>query len=653
MQALNEAKVIKERYPEIDIQIFFLDLQCSGKGWEQFCETAKDMGVTCKRFRVPALYEEGESVYINYAEDTLITEEVDMVVLSVGISPPRNTFGLPRNEFGFPEKNACGFFSHPQDITESVEEALASISRIPGNPPHVPVETPEPGVQVFLCPCGKDLVSLAEGLEREYSVHVIDHLCSDKGIKQFVRTIKREKIVIGGCSLHENLFKRLAREKGISFVEVVPLREMRWIAKPQKDLLKMAITKLEHLDTSKIEKTQIKIVPEVIVIGGGVSGLTAALELADTYRVYLVEKDSHLGGRALNIEYSLDYSPQKITEDLIKEVEAHSRITVLKNTEITGLTGYGGNYYVKTNHGEINCGAVIVAVGADEYAHGYDHPKIITQTELEERILKDDIPNLIVMVQCIGSRNDENPWCSAVCCSKAVSNSLKILEKSDSQILILYKDMRTYGFQDAYYRKAREKGVLFLQNDEIPSIIVDNSVSVVYTDCVLNTKIRIEPDLLVLSTGIVPKKEGSDLAEMLNISLDQNGFFKELHPKFYPVDSTREGIFICGLCHSPQNVKESIIQAKAAASRVRTFLTAYREDYTKVMVRDEVCTGCSTCVYVCPFRAISLRTKNEKKVATIDMSICKDCGLCVGSCPVTALYQTTLSDEQILSMVIS
>ncbi|MBU7015659.1 MAG: CoB--CoM heterodisulfide reductase iron-sulfur subunit A family protein, partial [Theionarchaea archaeon] len=385
----------------------------------------------------------------------------------------------------------------------------------------------------------------------------------------------------------------------------------------------------------------------VVIVGGGVAGLAAALDLADTYKVVIIEKSPHLGGRALNIQYSLDYSPREVAQDLIQRAEIHSNIEILTGTEITTLTGDPGNFTVGTTRQDITCGAIIVAAGADEFQHQYDHPLVITQTQLEDRIRNNDIPHVVVMVQCMGSRNQEHHWCSAVCCSKAISNSLTILEKTNAQVLILYRDMRTYGFQDSYYRKAREAGVIFLQNDEMPEIRVDESVSVVYEDPILHARILIEPDLLVLSTGIIPKKESRELAKILGISLDQDGFFRESHPEFYPTDSTKDGIFICGLCHSPQNVKESVIQARAAASRARTFLSSAYKTCTAITVKQELCTGCSICVDVCPFKAISL----ESDELTVDMSLCKDCGLCVGSCPTSALTQTTLSDDQIRGMV--
>ncbi|MBU7017596.1 MAG: CoB--CoM heterodisulfide reductase iron-sulfur subunit A family protein [Theionarchaea archaeon] len=645
MQALNEARVIKERYPDTEVYIFFTDLQCSGKKWEQFCEETKKMGVTCMRYRIPALYEENGNIVVTYAQDELVAVEVDLAVLSVGISPPVKSYGLPLNEFGFPVDKACGFFSHPQDITESVQDVLASLSRIPGGEPQSS-HAPEPGLEILLCNCGNDYSQLADKMRKEgHIVHYTDNLCRNTALGN----LRKEKTVVGACSLHEQLFLRLAKRDN-SFVEVVPLRERKWVTEdPQirEKLIRMAVAKLEHLDTSRITRTRVKVFPAIVIIGGGVAGLTAALDLADTYEVFIVEKSPLLGGRALTIQYSLNDSPQEIVQDLIKRAETHFNIKIFTETEIKDLEGEPGNFIVKTTRSEITCGAIIVAVGADEFQHQYSHPKIVTQTQLEDKIRKNDIPSLIVMVQCIGSRNDENPWCSAVCCSKAVLNSLKILENCDAQILILYRDMRTYGFHDAFYRKAREKGVIFLQNDEMPSIRVDDSVFVTYRDPILNTDIVIEPDLLVLSTGITPREEFNSLADILGISLDWNGFFKELHPKFFPTDTVREGIFLCGLCHSPRNIKESIVQAKAAASRTRTFLSSDYETYTRIAVNEDVCMGCSICVKVCPFKAISL----ESNKVSINMSLCKDCGLCVGSCPVSALIQTTLSDEQLLNMV--
>lgn len=646
MQALNEARIIKERYPDTETVIFFIDLQCAGKRWEEFCEKARRMGVTCIRYRIPSVYEEDGRITISYADDGLTTLKVDLVVLSTGIAPPARTYGLPRNEVGFPTEKACGFFLHPADITESVQEALASLSRIPGCSSSEPVHTCEPGLEIIICRCGNDYSQLSDALRnRGHTVREVDNVC--KAIPHGL--LRKERTVVGACALHEHLFMKLARA-GASFVEVIPLREMNWTAgdlTQREKLIQMAVASLERLDTSRVVWSQTDTLPAVVVIGGGVAGLTAALDLADTYKVFIIEKSPRLGGRALTIQYSLGYSPQEIVQDLITRAETHSNIGILTGTEITTLTGDPGRFTVGTTRDDIDCGAIILAAGADEFQHQYSHPKIITQMELEERIRKNDIPQLVVMVQCVGSRTQEHPWCSAVCCSKAVSNSLKILEKTQSQILILYRDMRTYGFQDVSYRKAREKGVIFLQQDEMPVIRVDTSLSVVYEDPVLHTRIVIEPDLLVLSTGITPKEESGELAKILGVSLDQNGFFRELHPLFYPTDSVRKGIFICGLCHSPQNVMETMIQAKAAASRARTFLSSEYETHTAITVDREVCTGCSICVEVCPFGALSL----ESGTLSVEMSLCKDCGLCVGSCPVSALSQTALSDEQVLGMV--
>ena len=658
MQALNEAKVIKEQYPDTDVSIFYTDLQCSGKEWENFCETAKKMGVNPVRSRVSAVYEEDNNVYITYAGDTLVTENVDMVVLSVGITPHSFEAGLLVNEFGFPESaSACGLFLNPADITESVQGALAGLSRVPGRVSPPRVTTPEKGLQIFFCTCGRpDLEEIAAHIrDMGYPVSVFDYLCREKGIKDFVENLKKEKIVVGGCSLHEKLFKKIINEKS-AFGEVVPVREMAWTTSPEsvEAAMRMAVTKLKHMDTSKINSLKTEIIPAVAVIGGGISGLTAALELADTYTVYLMEKTSTLGGRARKIQYSLGYNPKELVQDLITRAEAHPHISIVRGTEVVSLHGESGNFLLETDKNEIKCGTIIVASGQDEYNHGYNHPKIITQTELEEKITKGDIPETLVMVQCVGSRNDENPWCSSICCSKAVCNSLEIVDRFNTQVIVLYRDMRTTGFADAYYRKAREKGVLFLQNDDMPSIETDgDTVQVIYADPVLKARITIEPDVVVLSTGVVPQKDAGDLAAILGIST-HNGFFKEVHPKFYPVDSTRQGIFLCGGCHSPQNVRESVIQAKAAASRARTFLSQeVKTTYEKIKVQEDVCTSCSICVKVCPFGAISLDSKNGKDTAHIHMDICTDCGLCVGACPVTALSQTTLSDKQILEMVVS
>lgn len=632
MQALNQAKTIKEQYPESAITIFYIDMQCAGNQWEEFYTRVQKLGVKCVRSRVSSVYQK-EKVYVTYAADQLICEEFDLVILSVGVSPPKDT--------EFIEKG-CGFLKHPVDITASVEDALAAISTIPGKKEIIDADnTPKEGIQIFACRCGEKWNPLID----TYPVVVSDYLCREKGVKEFLDVCNTKSVVIGACGAYESLFRQLALEKRCTHIEVVHTKNKNTSSKNK--MIEMAVAKLEHAQVA--QSTTIEPVPTVVVIGGGIAGLTAAHELHD-YRVYVIEKEKNIGGRACNIPHSLNYNPRDMVSNVIKKIESDINVTILTETEVVSCSGKCGNFTIKTSSGQtIECGAIIVAVGTNEYDHGYTHSKIITQDELEDRIQTNEI-HLVVIIQCVGSRTDENPWCSSVCCSKAVDNSLRI-KKQGTQVVVLYKDMRTYGLNNVYYAKAREEGVLFLQTDKYSIEPNGDNVIVKYVDPILHDHIEFDPDLVVLSTGAVPGPDMQELAEVLGIETTEHGFFRGIHPKFYPVDSTRRGIFVCGGCLSPKNAKESIYEARAAASRVQT---EFQQGYTitdYIEVDEGVCTGCSSCVDVCPFGAISMVNSENNKKAKIDFSICTDCGLCVGCCPVGALTQLSLSDEQILHIV--
>jgi heterodisulfide reductase subunit A len=656
MQALNEARTIKEQHPKSVVSIFYIDMQCAGNQWEKFYTAAEKQGVKCVRSRVSSIYEEEGVVYVTYAADQLVCEEFDLVVLSVGVDPPDDQEGF--------FENGCGFLKHPVDITASVEDALAAISRISGekgSPSPANIELKD-GIQIFACTCGQKW----DVPVKQYPVAISDYLCREKGINKFLDALHTKSVVIGACRAYEPLFRKLACDTGCTHIEVVYTKDKNKF-QIQK-MMEMAVTKVEY--AHPVQSTVTQTVPAVVVIGGGVAGLTAAHELHD-YSVYIIEKEKNIGGRARDIPHSLTYSPQDIVSKLIKKVESDPNVHILTETEVVACSGECGNFTVETSDGQtIECGAIVVAVGNNEYDHGYTHSKIITQDELEEYIQKNDIPELVVMIQCVGSRTDEHPWCSSVCCSKAVDNSIRIKEQG-AQVVVLYKDMRAYGFNDVYYTKAREQGVLFLQTDEYSIELDKDTLTVTYVDPVLDSEIMFKPDLVVLSTGAVPGPDIHEHAKILGIQTNTHGFFRGIHPKFYPVDSTREGIFMCGGCLSPKNVVESVTEAKAAASRVRTVLHSQYTVSEYILVDEDICMGCASCVDVCPFGAISMvdieqERENEKrgenntinnkrkeinKKAVINSSMCTDCGLCVGCCPVGALTQLSLSDEQILHMV--
>jgi heterodisulfide reductase subunit A len=412
----------------------------------------------------------------------------------------------------------------------------------------------------------------------------------------------------------------------------------------------------------------INVVPSALVIGGGLSGMTASLELAKQgFDVHLVERDKELGGFARKIHYLFESEdPQARLKSLVQAVTENDKIHVYLNSDVADIKGYIGNFKTTLkNNGEkkeIEHGVVIVATGAiefkpTEYLYGTDE-RVLTQHELEEKLAKRDFnARMVAMIQCVGSRNHERPNCSRICCGQAVKNALKIKELSpDTDIYVLYKDMRTFGFREDYYRKASNDGVIFIRYDDEtkPEVTKENGkIRVTAWEPVLKTWIPIEPDLLVLSVATVPNPDNERLAGMLKVPLTKDKFFLEAHMKLRPVDFATDGVFLCGMAHSPKFIDESISQACAAAARAATVLskTALEMEGSIANVDKDLCSGCKICESVCAYNAIEMEQNSEKPVAKVLEALCKGCGVCGSSCPTKAITMGHFTNEQILAQV--
>ncbi|NVM02625.1 MAG: CoB--CoM heterodisulfide reductase iron-sulfur subunit A family protein [Candidatus Helarchaeota archaeon] len=609
----------------------------------------------------------------------------------------------------------CGVFSSPKDIPESVMEASAAAGQVQQllapvrgelvtakeYPEEIDVYGQPPRIGVFICHCGiniggvVDVPAVVEYAKKLPNVILADrnlYTCSadtQTKIKDMVEEHKLNRVIVASCTprTHEPLFQETCREAGLNpyLFEMANIRDQcSWVhmnepemaTEKAKDLVRMAVAKASIIEP--LQKISLNVIKKALVIGGGIAGMAAALGFAKQgFGTYLIEKSKQLGGFAKNIHLTLENNKvQKFLQGLIAEVENEKNIETYLDSSIEAINGYVGNFSTMINQNsnnekkELEHGVIIVATGAQEYEpkeyfYGED-PRVITQSELEKRLFSNK--NIgdhkkIVMIQCVGSRNEEHPYCSRVCCSEAIKNALRIKEQnSDGEIFILYRDVRTYGLKEKYYRFSREKGISFIRFDEKePPIVNKENGSLKITLSNSDTeKISINADLLVLSAGIVAPSSNAELAPLLKVPLNEDGFFLEAHMKLRPVDFATEGIFLCGLAHAPKSISESIAQANAAVSRACTILS---KDYIEAegvisSVDPEICIGCGSCVEVCPYNAISLVTSTqlleeftvEVRKSEINPALCKGCGKCVPRCPVRAITQKHFTNEQITLM---
>ncbi|MGA7874932.1 MAG: 4Fe-4S binding protein, partial [Desulfoferrobacter sp.] len=408
---------------------------------------------------------------------------------------------------------------------------------------------------------------------------------------------------------------------------------------------------------------------DVLVVGGGVTGMEASLSLADMgFRVYLVERSSQLGGNARNIRKTLEGEDvQAYVEELIKRTETHDQIQLLKQSLIVDHTGMAGAFRTGVQFGPqmfyrpIHHGITILATGAlprrpREYLLD-EHAAVMTQRDLDNFV--EDQPDKVkfwqnvVMIQCVGSRTPENPNCSRICCQSAIKNALRILDLNpQAKVYVLYRDMRTPGFEEDYYRKARERGVIFVNYglESKPSAQANgNGVTVTFTDPIVGREIQVAADCLALSTGFIADEESTeDLGTIFRLPRTHDAYFLEDHIKLRPVDLPIPGFFVAGTAHSPRSIRESIAQAKAAAGRAQTFLARDTINLGAAVatVDKDKCASCLICVRACPFDVPFI---NADGYSEIDPAKCHGCGTCASECPAKAIQLMQYEDDQILA----
>jgi heterodisulfide reductase subunit A len=633
-------------------------------------------------------------------------------------------FGIELNEFNFCQTSiftpaqssregvfVAGPFAGPKDIPETVmhasaaaAKALALLRDVKGSmiatkeyPPEADVRGQAPRIGVFICHCGTNIAGVVNvGEVVEYAKTLPNVVCAEDNmytcsndtqerIKQQVRQHGLNRVIVASCSprTHESLFRNTCREAGLNgyLFEMANIRDQcSWVhmQEPHKatlkamDLLRMAAAKARLIEP--LQKRHLSVKRGALVIGAGLAGMVAACELSSQgFDVYLVEREKELGGNLRRIRYLLTGDkPQEELASLQERVRQDRKIHLFTEAAVKSVEGSLGNFKstIATANGDatVEHGVVIVATGAtlfepQEYLYG-DRPEVITQMDLETRLsdpARDPIAGTVVMIQCVGSREKERPYCSRICCTEAIKNALKIKEKNPAaNVYVLYRDIRTYGFKEAYYSKAREQGVVFLryEEDRKPQVTHnDGRLAVSVYSPLMQREIVIPADLLVLSPGIVPDRESKEVAQLLKVPLNQDDFFLEAHMKLRPVDFATDGVFVCGLAHAAKSVEESIIQAQAAAARASAILgKEYVElEATVSHVEEDRCDGCAYCVDPCPFHAIRLVeyqvNGGTKKRVQVDEAVCKGCGTCQATCPKNAIFVWHFKPEQLTAQI--
>jgi heterodisulfide reductase subunit A len=599
---------------------------------------------------------------------------------------------------------ACGVFQSPKDIPGSVTEASAAACAAGGRlaeargtrtkseeiPEEIDVTDQPPRVGVFVCSCGVNIAGVVDveavaayAADLPYVEHTANNLftCSQDSqelMKEAVKAHQLNRVVVAACSpkTHEGIFMDNLMSCGLNkyLFEMANIRNQNsWVhgdtpevaTEKAKELIRMAVARAATLQ--QLREKRIPVIKRALIVGGGVAGMNAALGLADQgFEVIVVEKEERLGGLANRLTATIEGATVRTyLEDLIQRVTAHPKVQVLTRSLIVGFSGFKGNFTTEVLVGpgmyerKIDHGVVILATGANEYQpkeylYGED-PRVMTQMELTERLESngaDDL-NRVVMIQCVGSRNEENPNCSRVCCQAAVKNALHIKKiKPDADICILHRDVRTYGLLEDYYTEARQRGIYFVWYDpDNPPVVEssDNGVVVTFQDHDLGYRVRMVCDILTLSAGM-QAQDTEELASIIKLDRSPEGFFNEAHVKLRPVDMSTEGIFVCGTAHGPKLLSESISQAYAAASRATTFLSRSYLTLSAVTARVEAekCAACLVCVRSCPYNVPKI---NADGVSEIDPALCHGCGVCTAECPAKAIELNWYEDDQIMCKV--
>ena len=630
--------------------------------------------------------------------------------------------GIQLNEYGFcasdpldvvatsrPGIYVCGATQGPKDIPDSIQQGSSAAARSTAlladargslvAPPPIyderDVSGEEPRVGVFVCHCGINIAGVvnveavadyARSLpDVAYATHCMFACSTDQQqeIKHAIKEHGLNRVLLAACTprTHEPLFRNTLREAGLNpyLFELANIREQdSWVhqAEPEaatekaKDLVRMSVSRVRLLEP--LYDISYEVVQSALVIGGGLAGLTAALSFAEQgFRATVVERTAELGGNARTLYHTEDgANPAQYVQELIQKVESQPLITVYKEAEMLSITGSCGDFTstlsVKGGSQAISHGVVLVAAGGQEYKpteylYG-QHPRVMTQTEFETMLVAqpEEAKQLerVAMIQCVGSREPEYLYCSRVCCTAAIKNSLKLKTLNPkAQVSVLYRDIRTFGLKETHYLKALQQGVRFyrFERELKPQVVSKgDTLNISVFDAQLQTPVQLEADILVLSTAIRPRTESKQLAEVMRLPLDEDGFFMEAHPKLRPLDFATAGCYLCGLAQGPKFANETIVQARGAVSRAVIVLSK-KEIVAEGMINhvdSSLCRACGECEKACCFEAIKVKEVEEgQKLAVVTEALCTGCGACNVACPTGAASLAHFQDEQINVMI--
>ncbi len=731
----TQKQVILTKHHDTDARctVFHNDIRSHGKDFERYFRRTEELeGVNFVRSYPSIAGEnpENKNVIIRYATPTdgVKEEEFDMVVLSVGLTPPAeyqklaDQFGIELNSHGFNRTQdanpvatnragifVSGAFQGPTDIPESVFSASAAgtqcgelldyrrgkLARERKYPEEQDRSAEDPRIGVFVCHCGANISSVVDIPSTvEYVktlpdvVYAMEQLFScatnsAKEITDLAAELGLNRVVIAACSPRtlEPLFRDTLREAGLNqyYMDMANIREhCSWVharekeaaTQKAKDIIRMSVARARFLEP--LQEFDLPVNKAALVVGGGIAGMTCALSIAEQgHEVHIIEKAKDLGGMARRLHTTIEgMDVQAYLDQTIKAVYANPKIHITHEAEITDVAGFLGNFTTRViSRGQqkvIKHGASVLAIGADvykptEYLYG-ESDKVFTHIDLGEKIANKDEAVVdaqsLVMIQCVGCRNSDRDYCSRVCCSHAVKNALALKKiNPEMDIHILFRDMRTYGLKEDYYREASDRGVKFIRYETEEPPVVETAeaedgrdvLRITVPDYILDQRLELDADILSLAAAVIPPGSIHEIAGHFKVTLSPDDFFKEAHVKLKPVEFAADGVFLCGTAHYPKHIQETINQAQGAAGRVLTLLSKDTAVASGSVCRvvEEDCVSCGACISVCTYDAVEFVDTPKGKKAMVNPILCKGDGLCTTKCPTSAIGLKHFTDKSL------